>query len=186
MINKRYNRSVSRLAQRNNKLKKVKIGIALIIPVIFLLGLSYVSKLPSLQVSSVEVSGEKSIAKDDITNAILEYISGNKLFIFPRTNIFLINESVIATVLASEFPRIENVNVEKNANGVLKVEIKERDTIAIWCNESSCFLLDSMGLLYSKVNNDLESFGKIIFRGAIEGEPLRKYFQDEFRINFYF
>lgn len=185
MINKRYNKSLSKLADRNKKLKKVKLGVALLLPIFLLVAVSFLSRLSSLQISSVNVTGEKSIAKDDIANATLESISGNRFFIFPRTNVFMVNESSVASVLSSEFPRIESVNVEKSAEGVLKVEIREREPVASWCNNSSCYLMDSTGLVYSKVDSELESFGKIVFRGAVEGDPLMKYFQNKVMIDLY-
>lgn len=186
MINKRYNKSLSRLADRNKKLRKIKVGVVFALPVLLLVALSLLSRISSFQISSVEVSGEESIAKDDIENAALESISGNKFFIFPRTNVFMVNESALASVLLSEFPRIENINVEKNADGVLKVKIKERQAVASWCKDTSCFLLDSTGLIYSPVNSELELFGKIIFRGRIDGDPLMKSFQTKEIMDSYF
>ncbi len=184
MINKRYNKSVSKLVCRNKRLRKFKITAVLFVPVIFLSLILYLSRLPSLQVSFIDVSGEKTVAKDDIKNATLEYISGKRFFFFPNTNIFLVNEAGVAAVLISEFPRIEEVDVNKNADGVLKVEIKERSPVALWCN-NSCFLLDSSGLIYSKVENDVELFGKLVFRGSIEGDPLMSHFQNKEEIDSY-
>lgn len=177
MISKRYNKSLSRLADRNKKLRKIKIAAAFVLPVLLLIATSFVSRVSSLQISSVEVSGEQTIGKDDIVNATLESISGNKFFIFPKTNIFLVNESSLAAVLSREFPRVENINVEKNADGVIKIKIKEREAVASWCGEPGCYLVDINGLLYSPVNNEFESFGKIVLRGVLEGDPSMKYFQ---------
>lgn len=178
MINRRYNKSVSRLSEEKNRLKKIKMFLLVLFFIAIFVGLFFVSRLESLQVSTVEVAGEKTISKDDIRNATFESISGRKFLIFPKTNIFLINESQVASVLSSEFPRIESARVNKNANGVLKIEIKEREAVASWC-DSACYLLDSTGFIYSSVNNDLELFGKVVLRGGVEGDPLMKRFQNE-------
>lgn len=177
MIKKKYNKSISKIADRNKKIKKIKLGFVFFVPFFLIFGLYYFSRLSYLQVSHIEVSGTETLIKDDIVNAVLESISGKKFFMFPKTNIFLVDESEITSILYTEFSRIEDLEVHKNADGVIKIEIKERQPIAIWCGDA-CYLLDKQGIIYSKVGNDMEKFGKTIFVGGLEGEPLMQKFKD--------
>lgn len=118
----------------------------------------YIPSLPSLQIESIVVSGNKVLAKEDVEKEVLENLSGKYSRIFPKTNIFLYPQKTVEKNIAAAFPRIAGVSAKLDTGRILTVSIIEREPFALWCGrdalrtrpEGSCDYLDDTGFVFAK------------------------------------
>src|SRR3989344_1774232 len=105
-----------------------------VIAILAILGsLVYISRIPKLNISTIEVSGNKIIDTDTIRTTVEQKIAGNYLWILPKTNIFLYPESKIKEKLSKSFKRLKNIDVSTLNNTVLQVTVFEREAKYLWC-----------------------------------------------------
>lgn len=108
-----------------------------------------------IKIQDITISGNVSIKSDDLKNTINHVISGNYLYVFPKSNILIFPKNKITSELVKDFPRIDtlSVTVEKN---LLKLTITERKPHALWCGQSfdqvvdPCYFVDSQGFVFAE------------------------------------
>lgn len=151
------------------------------LPVAILVGLVFLSRADFLQVKNFEIAGTETISAETLKNSAQSWTLGNKLFLIPKSNIFLLNKNNLANALISKFSRIEKVEVNKKFfSKSIELKIKEREADFLWClpaqagsGQEECFNMTKDGLVFE---NTEDVKGKIIFRGILEGNPLMKNF----------
>ncbi len=99
---------------------------------IFIL-LALLSRIKSLNISDIEVSGNQVIDTQSIKDSINQQMAGKYLLLFPKTNIFLYPENSIKNVLQDKFKRLENINLSVKNNKTLLVSLAERKALYTWC-----------------------------------------------------
>jgi len=119
---------------------------------------------------------DENLIKDAFTDlskdSWLKYGSRNNFFLFPRQK--------LKEKLKKDFKIIKEVEFENKFPETLKVEIKERKALMIWCSQEKCFLLDEKGEVFYELkgNEKEERFQayKIIFDKSFsetkEGEKI--------------
>jgi hypothetical protein len=155
---------------------------------VFLL-LVWISHLSFMRIDSVEVSGVSALSQDTVKQAVLQDVSGDYLFVFPKNNIFLYPKAATQASLVEQIPTIAKVTVEAKTFHTLSVTIVERARKALWCGTSTvsggaCFWLDQDGVAYSAATdlslNNASSTYKQYF-GALTGSAPQQFITpDEF------
>lgn len=144
----------SRLRQRRRRRHWLLLGAgfagaALLIAL--LVGLTW---LPFLRIKTVEVSGEKTVTPANIERVARGDLAGGYAHLFAKSNIFLYPRSAIEHDLLAQFPMLASASVHAKTFSALQIDVVERQPAALWCGEaaatsSSCYLLDSSGIVYA-------------------------------------
>lgn len=159
MIRERIASSSNVLKERRNK-SFVKFLWLLLLFIIFLIGLAFLSRIDSLAIKSVSVSGNEIIEKEDLESQVFKSLSENVFLIFSGKNKLLYSKKNLISDLKKEFPRILDVRVERNKQEVV-LKIRERERAYLWCGEASpdfqdrflereCYFLDNSGFIFDK------------------------------------
>jgi hypothetical protein len=151
------------------------LGLAVVL--VFLI---YLSHLKSLQISNIEITGNKIVDTQSITDTIQKEISGKYLWVFPKSNILFYPENVIKNELQNKFARLKDINLSVRNDKVLKISVNERTPSYLWCGEEptigqgSCYFMDASGYIF-----DTAPYfsGNVYFKfyGAVK-DPLGSYF----------
>jgi hypothetical protein len=120
---------------------------------IFILSV-YLSHLKSLNISDVEIVGNKVVDTDAIKTRVQKEIAGKYLWLFPKTNILIYPEASIEKQLKSKFQRIKDISLSLKDNKILEVSLTEREAKYTWCgtttNQDQCYFLDEDGYIFDK------------------------------------
>ena len=76
----------------------------------FFISTVYLYRLPVLNISEVEITGNKIIETEIIKEVVEQQITENYLYFFPKTNIFFYPKSVIKNELQNKFKRLKDIN----------------------------------------------------------------------------
>lgn len=153
---KHYKRS--KLARRRRKALLFKIGLVFFGIITLFVGLVYISRLEEFNISNITVDGNFAIAEKSIKEFVEGKISGNYLFVFPKSNILLYPRKAIQTALLKEFNGVKEVSIAVENLQSISVTVDERKPFAIWCNKESiddennnnCYFLDKEGFVFTK------------------------------------
>lgn len=131
------------------KKRKVR-GVLILILLLFLILVYVFLFSPLFKIKTIEVSGNKEIKTEMIKES------------FNYGNIFLLTNNKIKDNLLNNFPKILELNIEKNLlKGIVKLTIKERQRFGIICQISEqetrdkkqeiikgCFYIDKEGFTF--------------------------------------
>ncbi len=148
---------LSELKKRRKKdlLNKVLLCLAAFVVVFFLL--AYLARLPSINIASMEVSGNKVIDTESI-DAVLETETAGKYFwLFPKTNILIYPKSKIKKELADKFKRLGQIDISLDKK-ILHVAVTERVALYTWCGQTppenlkkeECYFMDKDGFIFDE------------------------------------
>lgn len=120
--------------------------------VVILFGVGYSIRYPGFQVRDIAVVGTNVLDVEDIQIHVKDQLLGTRLWIFPKTSIFLVNEQGLEHSLQATFPRIETIVVKRSSFHGIEVTIKEFDALYLWCShtDEDCYFMDKEGVVYSK------------------------------------
>ena len=145
--------------------------------------------LPSLRVSSIEISGVQTTPLSMIESSVHGKLSGTYWFVIPRDNVFLYPKREIMNALRAQFSAFSDVTLQANDFTTLSILISERGPRALWCGESPaspspCLLLDQGGVAYGSAA-DFSSGIYVRYFGALTKAPARQFLMpDSFRALF--
>lgn len=152
-----------RLLEFKKKRQKIflnKIFLSLFALLFIFAGLAYISHLEQLNISEVEITGNKVESKEMIETAVKKEITGNYLWFFPKTNIFFYPKDNIEKDLFNQFNRLKSVSLSVE-NKTLKVSLDERIALYTWCGEmmnsvdglskeEKCYFIDEAGYIFAE------------------------------------
>src|SRR3989344_2630182 len=110
MARKDFLASSRKLRRKRLIFKAVVVGVifaAVFVGVVAFFRMSY------LQVEKIEINGNSLVCGDDLTSEIKAKMEGKFLWLFPKSNIFLIPKDKILTELPEEFKRIKKISLDK-------------------------------------------------------------------------
>ncbi len=148
-----------KLARRRKAAAKAKRIVALVVFVAILsLGI-YIIYGSRFQIKGITVAGAQAVPAEDISQTTDTIISGKRLYIFPRRNMFLYSKKDLEATLATDFPRLEHITIGVE-NKQLSIVVTERDPAYLWCGEtipvsrqasfeSTCYFVDATGYIFS-------------------------------------
>ncbi len=135
--------------------KIIKIAlIYLFFVVISFGGTFFALRMDNIQITKINSNVPYS---NDIANKVNTILSGNYLYLFPKSNIWLYPKSEIKDALLGSFNSIDNLSIQANGLSSLDIIINERLPVALFCegfntdtDNSNCYYLDNRGFIYAK------------------------------------
>ena len=177
--------------------KSLIVGFLLVI-VFFVF--TYVAGVDKLNISQIEIVGNKITDTEMIKGAAQEELSGKYFWLFPKTNLFLYPKKAVKNKLSENFKRLENIDISIKENNVLEVSVTERKAVYVWCGEvpqtgteeiqteENCYFMDDSGFIFDQApyfsGNVYFKFYGLAHRSTAEGQvsenenPIGSYFGD--------
>jgi cell division septal protein FtsQ len=117
---------------------------------IVIAGSIYLIRLPRLQVSHIEVSGVNVVDPGDVTEFIHNDLQGRRMFILPKSSIFLVPIHTLEKELKIQFSRFQTVSVSRKNFSTLSVAVTEYQGIYLWCVDAmTCYAMDQNGVAFA-------------------------------------
>lgn len=150
---------VEELKKKRRKIFKIKVAIFSSLFILLLVGLYFLSKWNEINISKIEITGNKVLDSRVLEEQIQKEINGKYLWLFPKTNFVLAPRAKIKKDLYTNFRRIENISFDLSDSKTLKVEISERRPVYTWCGETLpepntkpedvvCQFMDNIGFVF--------------------------------------
>lgn len=140
---------------RKRKETRRKVAIWVVCIILLLVGFTLVSRIESLLIRGVSVSGARVISEEEIKRNVFSTLSGHYLWFIPRANAALYPGGRVESNLEKEFPRFSSVSVSLENINTISVSVVERTPFALYCpiiikpeDVSSCFFLDKDGFIF--------------------------------------
>src|SRR3989338_8591651 len=138
----------------SRKLRRKRLILkAIVVSVIFVAvftGIVAFFRIPYFQVKKIEISGNSLIDGYDLTDAVKVKMDGKYLWLFPKTNIFIMSKDKILAELPENFKRIKNISLDKKYFGTIAVKIEERNNAVLFCEKEDCAYADENGFVFEK------------------------------------
>ena len=108
-------------------------------------------------VEKIVVSSQEKVSKEAIGSLVVS------------KNIFFIDREVIRAKILENFPQIAEVKIDRSFPDSLNILVIERVSVATWCQENDCFLMDNNGIIFEKIaaRDDLQ---QTLIKGLNEGK----------------
>lgn len=127
---------------------------------------------PFFQIEKIIISGNKKVLKEDIQTVVKKELE-QKIFLFSKKNLFLVKPNKIKENILNYFPQIAKAEISRGFPDILKVNLIERVSAALWCQEERCFFLDEKGVIFEETQLR-EDVIKIINKQSINSLTLGK------------
>jgi len=106
------------------------------------------------QVKEITIAGEKNVLKlKENINLTIEEKLNKKILLFNTRSIFLVDLSGIGKDILNNFPKLDEVIIERRLPNALNVSVKERQEAVLWIQGDKRFLLDNKGTAFEEVFN---------------------------------
>jgi cell division protein FtsQ len=124
------------------------------------------------QTDKVVVEGAEKIPAGGIEQLAGGYLEKTVLF-FKTKSIFLVRSEEIEKQILASYPLADEVRVSRRLPDTVKIFIKEKTAVALWCGDDGCFELDKKGVIFQEatVSSDLIKI-KDGQEGAILGDSV--------------
>lgn len=122
--------------------------------VLFVWQLSYAS---FLQIRTISIEGEKTIAHSDVFAVVRNGLTGTYGHLLSKRNIFLYPRRAIQQEILATFPSVKKVSVSAQDRHTLSVRIEERKGVAVVCpliktpgtdTSQECYFLDTTAFAF--------------------------------------
>src|SRR3989338_2445645 len=150
------------------ELKKHRRRVFLSKVLLFLLALSaifallaYISRLPGLNISSLEIIGNKVIETGAIKDVVELNLKGKYFWLFPKTNVLFYPKNKIKQDLSLKFKRLKDIEFSIKDKQMLAVKLAEREALYTWCGDNLpdiekkteeylCYFTDENGYVFDE------------------------------------
>jgi len=157
--------------------------LAVIILIIFF-GLAYLSHLDSLNITEVEIGGNRVIDTEALKTTVNQQIARKYLWLFPKTNILIYPQNAIKNELRDKFKRVKDVSLSIKDGKILAISLIEREAKYTWCGitinleEEKCYFLDADGYIFDEAPYFSEEV-YFKFYGLENYNPLGTFFSEQ-------
>ncbi|MEY3784547.1 MAG: hypothetical protein RLZZ230_869, partial [Candidatus Parcubacteria bacterium] len=131
--------------------KQIGVGLVVIATVALIItGIWYGSRIESLTISQIEVSGGETINHEELKSQVEKVLEGEYLGLIPRRFAWLYPDKEIVSALTS-VERIHNIAAVRTSGAELKVTFDEYLPQALWCQateQPDCLFLDQFGYAF--------------------------------------
>jgi hypothetical protein len=147
------------LKKKQRKILRRKIFFWVFLFLLILVGLSFLSKWEKINISDIQISGNKMVETKLIESVVKEKIDGNYLWVFPKTNFLIYPKGEIEKELTNKFKRLENISLKAKNFKTLEISLSERTALYTWCgatlpetidNNQKCYFLDKNGYIFDE------------------------------------
>lgn len=156
-MKKRRTRTLQSTKYLQKKRKKSFLNISLISlgVLCFLVAFILILRLPSLQISKIEIVGVKTLSADVLSLEAMKSLSGQYVNLIPKTSSLLYSPDDIELGLKSSFKKIASIMIERENVSTLKIKIVESTPEAMVCegyrdeeNQNKCYFLDKNAYIF--------------------------------------
>lgn len=112
-------------------------------------GISYISKLKSITIASINFEGNLSVKSSDLKAFVSSALNGSYGHILAKSNSLIYPKGDLKNKLLNNFTRIKNVELKLKDFQTLNVLITERKPVALWCDQK-CYFLDEEGFVFDE------------------------------------
>ncbi len=109
---------------------------------------------PYLKIQTILMHGIKELDYEAVMAKTTSIIQGKYLKLIPKDNYFLVSKRKIIKSLMEEFKKIKSVETKKTFPVAISIEIKERDSLILWCSGGPCYIIDESGFAYTSSDLD--------------------------------
>ncbi len=180
---------LSELKKKQYRVLRNKTLLYLFLFLVTLFGIGFLSRWGEVNISNIQVSGNKIIETEKIEGLVREKMAGYDLWLFPKTNFLIYPKGEIQNELIAKFPRLTDISFTSPDFKTLAISLSEREGLYTWCGdelgteisqleEGKCHFMDESGYVF-----DVAPYfsGEVYFKffGKIERKddsPLGMYF----------
>lgn len=123
--------------------------IGLLILIIIIAGSVAFLRKESMQITQVQVVGVEALDIEAIEQSVYAALSGNYVWIIPKSNVLLFSKSNLEQQLLTTYPGIQQATVSFKNRFTLLITITEKQPLGVWCaTETHCYFIDTSGIMY--------------------------------------
>jgi hypothetical protein len=135
--------------QKKSRLLKIYGFLAIVL----ILGLGYFLLYSDrFEIKNIDVSGTRNIRADDIKSIAESQIAERRFLIFKQRNLFAFSKKELTEKINDKYV-LDDLRINKDLPGSLKIEIKEKISLVIWVSNNRYYNLDSNGIAISEILN---------------------------------
>ena len=127
-------------------------GLTMCIVVGIGVALWYVTRLPYVTITHIEVEGADTVREDHVRAAMDMVLNGSYMLLVPHRFAYTYPHDALVTALQAE-ARIRAVEIVRTKKDTLRVVLEEYVPYALWCTEevvqNTCYFLDSAGYAFA-------------------------------------
>lgn len=157
MMRERITSTSSKTKERHKKFF-MKLVWSLLVLVLFLIGLAFVSRIDSLLIKEVSVSGNEILEEEEVVKEVFDILSENRFLFFSGENRFIYSKNKIDQRLKKTFPRILSLDIKLESKKLF-IDLVERERAYLWCGENApnyeddssdqeCYFLDNSSFIF--------------------------------------
>jgi hypothetical protein len=129
------------------------------------------------QIQDIQVVNAKALDGQVVIDVTKKFLSGNYLFVIPKTNALLVSKSALRRELLDKIPSLEEVRINFIDSNHMTLTLREKEAQYVWCREADCYFMDADGLIYESSPSFSDGVYITFTGGNVpEGSPLRKHF----------
>jgi hypothetical protein len=122
----------SSFVRRRRERTVLSIGVSIFIVILTIYGLSRLSALKSLSITSVRVYGADPEITLQVETAVNDVLAGKYMGLFSKSNIFLYPERTMIAAVVGVSPRIEHIELSTDKH-TLTVSVSQKNAAAVVC-----------------------------------------------------
>lgn len=137
--------------------RRIKLGLFAFLGIILVALPIYLLRTSKFLISNIQIQGNNVTKDEEIQKIIDEDLSGNYLWIFPKSNSLLYPKKKISADLLQSVPRLSSATLSRLNAKSLQVIVEERTPFALYCKDvtnpnspTNCFFLDQTGYIFSE------------------------------------
>ncbi len=147
------------LRRKKHKSTRTRLVVFVVLFLFIFSIISLLSRVSKFNIDNITISGNKITDTNDIETVVKNIISGNYLFIFPKTNFLIYPKQKIITGLNYKFKRLNNISINVNNFRTLEITVSEYGGKYLWCGgliptsenkDNKCYFLDSNGYIFDE------------------------------------
>ncbi len=147
------------LKKKRQKILRRKIFLWGFLFLLVFTGLSFLSKWEKININNIQISGNRVIDTKMIEGVVKENITGNYLWLFPKTNFLLYPKRSIQRELTDKFKRLKNISMSVKNLQTLDVSLTERTALYTYCGiapaeldskNQKCYFMDESGYIFDE------------------------------------
>ncbi|HMP67464.1 MAG TPA: hypothetical protein PKA60_01830 [Candidatus Paceibacterota bacterium] len=143
-----YKKTTTELSKKKRRKFFFRIIIIVLLVVGTFYGLFYLSNYEPIQISEIEITGQKNVESPEILFIFEKNVANKYLKLFSKRNIFLLPKNSIINEI-EEILTVDSAYIKIDSISKIKIEIIEHEPWAIWCSvPEKCYLVNRNGLAF--------------------------------------
>lgn len=150
---------IQELKRKKRKVIRNRVIFFFVIFLLVFVGIGFLSRIRQVNISNIEVIGNKVVDKEDIEEIARENIKGNYFFIFKKSNSLIYPRFKIKKDLEIKLKRLKDIDVSVDNLNTLKITVDEYTGQYLYCGEiipetrtmdEKCYFIDSTGYIFDE------------------------------------